>query len=102
MKTITFLEKLKHEIGYIEEVSQPYSEIATKSHVDKMISIDPMEKFKIEDSHYMDAIIYAGAKLHSKDPVCCDNPKNHKIVPLITSAYKMCKICKSDLGDWVK
>lgn len=31
---------------------------------------------------------------------CCNNPKNHKKVDLMVTAYKMCKICKKDLGDW--
>lgn len=34
------------------------------------------------------------------DNKCCHNPANHKKVHLITSAYKICTQCKSDLGDW--
>ena len=31
---------------------------------------------------------------------CCSNPANHKKVHLMVSAYKMCTVCKADLGDW--
>ena len=34
------------------------------------------------------------------DNKCCYDPANHKKIHLITTAYKMCTICKSDLGDW--
>ena len=64
------------------------------------ITETPMEKFRREDLEYMDAIRYAGHKLH-KEPICCTDPANHKKMALFTGFYKICDICKSDLGDWM-
>ena len=65
----------------------------------KLTEIDPMEKFIKDDADYMDAIKYFGSKLHGNEPICCDDVKNHQKIFLITSAYKRCRVCKTDLGD---
>lgn len=80
-------------IGDVEDECEKDTKIYVKMMKDRVINP--------EGKHFGTSIDFIKVNVEiSKEPKCCDNPANHKKVHLITSAYKICTQCKSDLGDW--
>jgi len=69
----------------------------TKQYIDSLTEQMPYIADMVSDEYYSNAI----NKIKDSSS-CCNNSENHKQVHLITSSYKMCSVCKSDLGDWSK
>lgn len=58
------------------------------------------DRLLVPKGKFADHYTLNSQKTCGKTDRCCNKSENHKKVHLVYSAYRMCKVCGSDLGDW--